>query len=102
MIHTGVQSVGSRRHARRNRLAAADTARACQARHGPSRARAAPLTPAVLRRTLLAPEQLDFEPQRRVRRNSAARARRAVAELRWDRELADAADLHGRDAFVPA
>src|SRR5256886_7264063 len=42
-------------------------------------------------------EQLDLERERRVRRNHAARAPRAVRELGWDDELSRAPDLHGRD-----
>src|SRR5688572_13967492 len=47
-------------------------------------------------------EELDLEHERRVRRDeAAARAARAVAEVRRDRELALAADLHAGDALVP-
>src|SRR6185503_3896212 len=46
-------------------------------------------------------EQLDFEDQRRVGRNHAARAARAVAELGGDGQAAIATDLHPLDAFVP-
>src|SRR5687768_1274151 len=51
---------------------------------------------------LLDVEQLHLEHQRRVRRDDAAGAARAVAELRRDGELALAADLHAGDAFVPS
>src|ERR1700761_7604716 len=51
---------------------------------------------------LFDPEQLDVEQKRRVRRNDAAGAARAVAERRRDDQGALAADLHGGDAFVPA
>ena len=47
-------------------------------------------------------EQFDVEDQRRVRRNDAAGAARAIAELGRDDQRALAADLHGGDAFVPA
>ena len=47
-------------------------------------------------------EQLDLEHQRRVRRDHAAGAARAVAELGRDRQHARAADLHALHAFVPA
>src|SRR3954468_3171042 len=47
-------------------------------------------------------EQLDFEEQRGIRRDDAAGAARAVAELGRDRQLALAADLHAGHAFVPA
>src|SRR5688500_10416264 len=47
-------------------------------------------------------EQLDLEDQRRVRRNDAAGAARAVAKVRWNDQRALAADLHRRDAFIPA
>src|SRR5689334_16799064 len=51
---------------------------------------------------LLHPQQFDIEHQGRVRRDYAAGAARAVAELRRDDQRALAADLHGGDAFVPA
>src|SRR3990172_186081 len=47
-------------------------------------------------------EQLDFENQRRVRRDRAAGAARAVAELGRNDELAPPAHLHALHAFVPA
>src|SRR6202035_1256061 len=47
-------------------------------------------------------EELDVEDQRGVRRNDAAGAAAAVAELGRNDQRALAADLHGRDAFVPA
>src|SRR6202035_528010 len=47
-------------------------------------------------------EELDVEDQRGVRRNDAAGAAGAVAELGRNDQRALAADLHGRDAFVPA
>src|SRR5215472_13608631 len=47
-------------------------------------------------------EQLDLEDQRRVGRDDAAGATRAVAELWRDDERALAADLHRGDPFVPA
>ena len=46
-------------------------------------------------------QQLDGEDQRRVRRDLPGAALR-VAELRRDHQLALAADLHARDALVPA
>src|SRR5579872_5196119 len=48
------------------------------------------------------PQQLHLEQQRCVGRDDAAGASGAVAEIGRDRELADAADLHRGDAFVPA
>src|ERR1700744_6074083 len=53
-------------------------------------------------RASLHAEQLDVEHQRRVRRDHAAGAARAVAKLRRDDQRAVAADLHGGDALVPA
>src|SRR5258707_83071 len=47
-------------------------------------------------------EQLDFEDQRGVGRNDAARAARAIAERRRDDQRALAADLHRGNALVPA
>src|SRR5664279_693839 len=47
-------------------------------------------------------QQLDFEDQRRVRRNHAAGAAGPVAELGRDHEDAGAALLHALHAFVPA
>ncbi len=47
-------------------------------------------------------DQLDLERERRVRRNDAAGAARAVREIGWDDELPGAADLHGRHALVPS
>src|SRR5437667_5732939 len=47
-------------------------------------------------------EQLDLEDQRRARRNHAAGAPIAVAEMRRDDELALPAHAHRADAFVPA
>src|SRR5262245_66275600 len=47
-------------------------------------------------------QQLDFEKQRGVGWNHAARAARAVAERGRDGEQAGAADLHALHAFVPA
>src|SRR5438874_3951187 len=47
-------------------------------------------------------EQLHLEDQRRPRRNDAARAAVAVAEMRRDHELALATDTHRADAFVPS
>ena len=46
--------------------------------------------------------QLDVEHQRRVRRDHAARAARAVAHVRRNHQPALAADLHADHAFVPA
>src|SRR4029078_2332269 len=46
-------------------------------------------------------EQLDVEDQRRVGRDSAAGAARAVAELRGNHERALATDLHPGDALIP-
>src|SRR5262245_9232973 len=47
-------------------------------------------------------QQLYFEHQRRVRWDHASGATRAVAQRGWDGELALAAHLHARRAFVPA
>src|SRR5258708_15571558 len=47
-------------------------------------------------------QQLDFEYQGGVRRDHAAGAARAVAEVRRDGELAPAAHPHPRHALVPA
>jgi hypothetical protein len=47
-------------------------------------------------------EQLDLEHQRRIRRDHAARAARAIREVRRNGELALAADFHAGDALVPA
>src|SRR4051812_18564605 len=47
-------------------------------------------------------EQLDFEDQRRIRRDDAGGAAGAVAELGRDDERALAADLHCGHAFIPA
>src|SRR6266700_1391793 len=46
-------------------------------------------------------EQFDVEDQRGIRRDDAARAARAIAELGRDDEGALAADLHGGDALIP-
>src|SRR5262249_36217817 len=51
---------------------------------------------------LLHRQQLDIEHQRRVRRNDAAGAARAVTERGWNDQRALATDLHGTDALVPA
>src|SRR5690242_14022241 len=50
----------------------------------------------------LHPEQFHLEQQRRIRRDDAAGAARAVAELGRDDQRALAADLHGGDAFIPS
>ena len=47
-------------------------------------------------------EQLDLEHQRRIRRDHAARAARAVREVRRNGELALAADFHAGDHLPPA
>src|SRR5262245_34814650 len=47
-------------------------------------------------------QEFHFEEQRRIGRDHAAGAARAVAELGRDGELALAADLHACDALVPA
>src|SRR4051812_22730332 len=47
-------------------------------------------------------KQFDFEDQRGVGRNDAARAARPIAERRRDDQCALAADLHRGNAFVPA
>src|SRR6202161_1402201 len=52
--------------------------------------------------TLFDAEEFDAEDQGGVRRNDAAGAAAAVAELGRNDQRALAADLHGRDAFVPA
>src|ERR1700759_1871243 len=46
-------------------------------------------------------EQLDLEQERGVRRNDAARAARAVAELWRDQQRTRAANFHAGDAFIP-
>src|SRR5688500_7912896 len=51
---------------------------------------------------LLHIQQLDFENQRRIRRNHPAGAPRAIAELGRDDEQALASDLHAGHALVPA
>ena len=51
---------------------------------------------------LLDVEQLDLEFERGIGRDDAARAARAVAEVRRDHQCAFAADLHAGNAFVPA
>src|SRR5258706_4494736 len=56
----------------------------------------------IFRQSLLHAEEFDFKHQRGVRRNHAARASFAVAEAGGDRELANSAHLHSRDALVPA
>src|SRR5207302_552074 len=53
-------------------------------------------------RSLLYVQQLHVELERRVRRDRAREAARAVGEVRRDQQLAAAADLHARDALVPA
>src|ERR1700675_3075844 len=52
--------------------------------------------------TLFDADELDVEDQRGVWRNDAAGAAGAIAELGRNDQRALAADLHGRDAFVPA
>src|SRR5439155_26283105 len=47
-------------------------------------------------------QQFDVEHQRRVRRDNAAGAPGAIAELGRDHQRAFAADLHPGDALVPA
>src|SRR5205085_6729800 len=47
-------------------------------------------------------EELHFEKERRVRRNDAAGAARAVAQVGRNGELALAADFHAGDALFPA
>src|SRR5262249_24496914 len=47
-------------------------------------------------------EEFDLKDERGVGRDDAARALSAVAEMRRDGEFADAADLHRRDALIPA
>src|SRR5271168_801788 len=59
----------------------------------PSRQRRAPLLHA---------EQIYVEHQRGARRNDAAGAARAIAQVRRNDQRALAADMHGGDAFVPA
>src|SRR5947207_1524258 len=51
---------------------------------------------------LLHRQQFDVKHQRRVRRNDAAGAARAIAEFRWNDQRALASDLHRADALVPA
>src|SRR5882724_10371363 len=55
-----------------------------------------------LRASLLELEQLDLEHQRRVGRDHAAGAARAVTELGRDQQRALRPDLHAGNAFVPA
>src|ERR1700683_2144974 len=55
-----------------------------------------------MRRLIFDSEQIDVEDKRRVRRNDATGPACAVAKSGRDDERALAADLHGRDAFVPA
>src|SRR5215475_9302437 len=52
--------------------------------------------------TSLHPQQFHLEHERRIRRDDAAGAARAVAELGRDDQRALAADLHAGDALVPA
>src|SRR2546427_13017304 len=47
-------------------------------------------------------QQFDVEHQRRIRRNEAAGAARAVTERGRNDQRALAADLHGSDTLVPA
>src|SRR5579872_6699251 len=47
-------------------------------------------------------EQFDVEDQRRIRRDDAACAARAVAEFRRNNQGALAANLHRGDALIPA
>jgi len=51
---------------------------------------------------LIQAKQLDIEDQHGVRRNDAAGAARAIAQLRLQDQCALAADLHAFDALVPA
>src|SRR5690606_25148169 len=47
-------------------------------------------------------EQLDFEQQRGIGRDDAARASRAVPEVRRDEQCSFTSNSHTRDPFVPA
>src|SRR6202521_2250729 len=47
-------------------------------------------------------EQIDVEHQRGARRDVAAGAARAIAQVRRNDQRALAADMHGGEAFVPA
>src|SRR5580658_4085602 len=51
---------------------------------------------------LLHAEKIDVEDQRGSRRDDAAGAARAIAQVRRNDQRALAADMHGGDAFVPA
>src|SRR5882762_5985511 len=53
-------------------------------------------------RRLFHVQQFDVEQQRRVRRDRAAGAAGAISELRRDDERPLAADLHAREALIPA
>src|ERR1700694_643087 len=55
-----------------------------------------------LSETLANLQQFHFKKKRCIRRDRAAGAARAVAELGRDGELARAADLHAGHALVPA
>src|SRR5262249_40583364 len=46
-------------------------------------------------------EQLDLEDERRVRRDHGRKPALAVREVRRDRQLAQRAHLHARDALIP-
>src|SRR5712671_6009833 len=54
------------------------------------------------RAPLLRSEQIDVEHQRGARRDVAAGAARAIAQVRRNDQRALAADMHGGEAFVPA
>src|SRR5258708_31669043 len=60
------------------------------------------ITRPVGRAPLLHAEQIDVEHQRGARRDVAAGAARAIAEVRRNDQRALAADMHGGEAFVPA
>src|SRR6202158_1960621 len=60
------------------------------------------ITRPVGRAPLLHTEQIDVEHQRGARRDVAAGAARAIAQVRRNDQRALAADMHGGEAFVPA
>src|ERR1700678_561253 len=67
-----------------------------------SLARRSSLTRPAGERELLNAEQIDLEDQRGARRDDAAGAARAIAQVRRNDQRALTADMHGGDAFVPA
>jgi hypothetical protein len=67
-----------------------------------SLARRSSLTRPAGERELLNAEQIDLEDQRGARRDDAAGAARAIAQVRRNDQRALTADMHGGEAFVPA